>query len=169
MKQLGLFESSENNSVKDLPNQWQLSVDGASRNNPGLAGAGIVIFKNDKLYKQQGYFLGTKTNNQAEYLALVLGLMLLHECIEKDDLVLILSDSQLLVRQVEGKYKVKHPDLKPLHATVKALVGSLNYDIGHVLRADNEQADAMANEGVDKKVRVSKTLLMKLQEYGISL
>src|SRR5437868_5008693 len=109
MKQLDVFES--NPSTKNV---WTLFVDGASRNNPGPSGAGIYIVKNNILVIKRGYYLGIKTNNQAEYLALLLGLFILMEHREAEDQVRIISDSQLLVRQLVGMYKVRHPHLQPL-------------------------------------------------------
>jgi len=169
MKQLSLLQVEAKKPLLQEGNQWGLSVDGASRNNPGPAGAGIVIKKNGKTVDEKGFFLGPKTNNQAEYLALVLGLFLLKDLVGPDDIVMVLSDSQLLVQQIKGKYRVKHVALRPLHAAAKQLLNSLNYDIGHVLRDDNTEADAMANYGIDKKKRVPETLLISLRDYGIVL
>lgn len=168
MKQLSMFDAAPPSLLKDYT-QWRLCVDGASRNNPGLSGAGIVIYKNDELVMQRGYFLGTKTNNQAEYLALVVGLFLVLEQIHADDMLLIVSDSELLVKQMRGVYRVKNEELKPLHAVAQRLLTSVNYDIGHVLRADNEAADAMANAGVDKRTKVPERIVTKLHEQGIYL
>lgn len=168
MKQLSMFDSAPASLLEGYT-QWRLCVDGASRNNPGMSGAGIVMYKNDELFMQRGYFLGTKTNNQAEYLALVIGLFLVLEHVRKDDMLLVVSDSELLVKQIKGVYRVKNEDLKSLHAIALRLLKTVNYDIGHVLRADNEAADAMANAGVDKKTRIPETVLMKLHEQGISL
>src|SRR5436190_19558893 len=100
-------------------NIWSLFIDGAARNNPGPAAAGIYLLKNDILFLKDGYYLGIKTNNQAEYLALVFGLLIVEEHRQVDDQLRIVSDSQLLVRQLMGVYRVKHPHLQPLYALCK--------------------------------------------------
>src|SRR5579872_1960103 len=93
---------------------WTLFVDGASRNNPGPSGAGMYIEKDGVLVIKDGYFLGIKTNNQAEYLALLLGLFMVAEHMHGKDQLRIISDSQLLVRQLMGVYKVRQPHLQRL-------------------------------------------------------
>jgi len=138
---------------------WTLFVDGASRNNPGPSGAGIYILKNNVLFIKTGYYLGIKTNNQAEYLALLLGLFILLEYAQQNDHVSIVSDSLLMVRQVMGMYRVKQPHLQPLHAACVAKVREMNATISHVLRSENSQADIMANQGVDYKIYPPKNYL----------
>lgn len=151
------------------PSVWTLFVDGASRNNPGPSGAGIYIEKDNILEIKEGYYLGIKTNNQAEYLALILGLFILEEHVHQDDTVRIISDSQLLVRQLMGIYKVKQPHLQPLHALCKTLVQKLGATIAHVLRDENTQADAMANHGVDCKKVPPKHYSALLKQHDILL
>lgn len=128
-----------------------LYTDGASRGNPGEAGAGIVLF-NDKgaeLAARSAY-LGKCTNNSAEYQALIIGL---ETALEKEcTAVHIFMDSELIVRQIEGRYKVKNEQLKPLFARVQSLLSKLrNWQIGHVPRAQNKRADQLANKGIDEK------------------
>lgn len=148
---------------------WLLFVDGASRNNPGPSGAGIYILKDDILVIKEGYYLGIKTNNQAEYLALVLGLFILSEHVVPGDQVRIISDSQLLVRQLMGIYKVKQPHLQPLHALCKKRMNALGATVSHVLRHENTDADAMANQGVDFKIYPPKKYIALLHTYDIVL
>ncbi|MCA9770437.1 ribonuclease HI family protein [Candidatus Dependentiae bacterium] len=148
---------------------WKMYIDGASRNNPGESGVGICIKKNDQLFAQYSFYLGLKTNNQAEYLALLLGLCVLNNHIEQDDLVQIISDSQLLVRQINRQYRVKHPLLQPLHSAAQKLLAPLNYSIGHVLREENIQADELANLAVDKKSHIPQEYIILLRECGVSL
>ncbi len=162
MKQLDLFASAD---IKK--NKWALYVDGASRNNPGPSGAGIYIVKNDILYLKDGYYLGVKTNNQAEYLALLLGLLMVEDHRQDGDHVRIISDSQLLVRQLTGVYRVKHPHLQPLYAACKAKINRLHATVSHVLRHENSEADAMANQGVDYKKLPPKHYLEQLKTYDI--
>lgn len=147
---------------------WTVYVDGASRNNPGLAGAGIYILKNGETFEQQGYFLGIKTNNQAEYLALLLGLFLVQQYISPHDRVTVISDSQLLVHQINGLYRVKHPDIKPLHALAYGMLNQVQGTIHHVLRGHNLQADVMANRGIDTKNPLSSEFRKFLSEHNIT-
>jgi len=171
MKQLSIFAKSMSEETQHVthPDYWKLCVDGAARNNPGPAGAGIAILKNDQIESTYGFYLGKKTNNQAEYLALVIGLIVLQQKIQQTDLVLVLSDSELLVKQIKGEYRVKHPELKPLHTVAKKILASMSYDIAHVVREDNVLADAMANKGVDEKIALTPACLRMLHHYELSL
>lgn len=169
MKQLNFLNSSESSCEKDEVNYWKLYVDGASRNNPGKAGAGIYIIKDNKKFLEQGFALGLKTNNQAEYLALLVGIFFLKKYLCKDDVVMIVSDSQLMVRQITGHYKVKNAELIPLFKLSKKLLYGINYNIAHVLRDENKEADEMANLGIDKGKRLPQDFLDMLQEYEIQL
>jgi len=168
MKQLYLFDkSTEESTTTTMPifTYWKIYVDGAARNNPGKAGAGIYIVANDVPVEQQGFYLGIKTNNEAEYYALLLGLFLVRAKIQKSDPVLLISDSQLLVRQLQGSYKVKKPELQKLHGIAKKMLHGIKYDVAHVLREDNEQADALANMGIDKKIPVPQAFTDMLHTY----
>lgn len=164
MKQLDLFGDN-----KVEKNVWTLFVDGASRNNPGPSGAGIYILKNNILFIKCGYYLGIKTNNQAEYLALLLGLFIVSEHSQAGDDVRIVSDSLLMVRQIMGVYRVKQPHLQPLHAACQQQLRKLKATISHTLRAGNSEADEMANQGVDSKIVPPKNYLEKLKHYDIAL
>ena len=148
---------------------FKLYVDGAARNNPGPAGAGIYIVKDDEPVEKRGLYLGVKTNNQAEYLALLLGLLFLKQQIGPDDMVLIVSDSELMVKQLKGEYRVKNQDLQQLYLVAKKLLAGLHYDIAHTPREENSVADSLANIGIDRTIRVPDALLTILHEYTISL
>jgi ribonuclease HI len=148
---------------------WKLAIDGASRNNPGPSGAGIYLEKNGVLFIKEGYYLGIKTNNQAEYLALYLGLLMLSSYAQQGQAIHIISDSQLLVRQLNGIYKVKEPHLQILHRLCKEKITSLDATIDHVLRAYNDQADEMANHGVDTKQFPPQHYCALLKNHGIAL
>ena len=169
MKQLDIFNNFQPDQKIKKSSQWSLFVDGASRNNPGPSGAGIYIEKDGILEIKEGYYLGTKTNNQAEYLAAILGLFILEEHVQKGDAVRVVSDSQLLVRQLMGVYKVKQPHLQPLHALCKSTMQKLGATITHVLRAENAEADAMANHGVDCKIFPPKHYSALLKQHDIVL
>ncbi len=128
-----------------------LYTDGAARGNPGEAGAGIVLYDraNRELASRSSY-LGHCTNNVAEYRALILGLETAHEmgCTE----LAISLDSELVVRQVQGMYRVKTKTLKPLYARVTELLAGFDrWSIRHVPRSENSRADELANRGIDNK------------------
>lgn len=124
-------------------------TDGASRGNPGEAGAGIVILneQGEELFAS-GTYLGQCTNNVAEYKALLLGLTEAKK-LGGEELSLFL-DSELIVRQIQGAYKVKNAKLKPLFSEVSALLSGFKaYRVAHVPRSKNKRADGLANEGID--------------------
>jgi ribonuclease HI len=125
-------------------------TDGGARGNPGPAGYGVV------LEDQSGHriatlskYLGHQTNNYAEYSALIAAL---EYAVQHGHRALkVISDSELLVRQIRGAYKVKHPALQELYRRARALIGQLDwFDIQHVLRGKNREADRLANEAMDK-------------------
>jgi ribonuclease HI len=129
---------------------WRLFTDGASRGNPGKAGAGAVLLDSEgRELAARSLYLGECTNNAAEYRALLLGL---HAALELDCIRLeIYLDSELIVRQIQGRYKVKHETLKPLFDEVKALLAQIkSWSIAHVPREQNKRADQLANRGVDE-------------------
>ena len=126
-----------------------LYTDGASRGNPGQAGAGFVVYdSNGEEIAGEGVYLGKCTNNLAEYEALILGITLARQFTPSHlDLYL---DSQLIVRQVLGQYKVKSQQLKPKYQQVMALLADVpSWKISHVRRELNKRADELANEGID--------------------
>jgi ribonuclease HI len=129
----------------------RLHVDGASRGNPGEAGFGIHVTdaKGDAVASLFGY-LGTATNNVAEYQALLHGLRF--ALARGARTVEVFSDSELLVRQLEGRYRVKHPGLVPLHREAQSLLARFDETrVAHVPRERNREADALANRAVDEK------------------
>lgn len=165
-RQLKIF----NNETENKPgSNFALNFDGASRNNPGQAGAGIYILKNRKHLYSAGFYLGIKTNNQAEYLALILGLLYLKDLLEPEDSLTIISDSELIVRQITGKYKVRDPKLKSLFNVVMTILKDVNYKISHVLREKNIEADQKANEAIDNKLSIPNKLIDLLHEHDITV
>ncbi|MHB1348400.1 MAG: ribonuclease HI family protein [Desulfobulbaceae bacterium] len=128
-----------------------LYTDGASRGNPGEAGAGAVLLDGDRRQlATRAIYLGRCTNNVAEYRALLAGLeMALENGCEK---LTILLDSELIVRQISGLYKVKNAHLQPLYLQAKGLLQRFKeWRIRHVPRAENAKADQLANQGIDRK------------------
>jgi ribonuclease HI len=168
MKQLSMFDEHISDPPKHKREHWKLFVDGAARKNPGPAGAGIHIVHEHKTVKKVGFYLGTKTNNQAEYAALLLGLYFIKKLIDPHDFVDIISDSELLVKQLKGDYRVKHPDLKPLYLVAKTWLHDMHYAVKHVLREFNVVADEMANKGIDEKIAVPPAFKASLKSHGIT-
>lgn len=126
-----------------------LRVDGGARGNPGPAAAGFVLESPDGgTIVRGGRCIGVATNNVAEYEALIWGLeTALERGVREVD---VLADSELVVKQVNGAYRVKHASMKPLHARVAALMGRFErWRIRHVTREMNAAADALVNEALD--------------------
>jgi ribonuclease HI len=127
-------------------------TDGASRNNPGEAGAGVLIFREDKPIAELARYLGTTTNNIAEYTAAIMGME--HAVKLGASSVRLFADSELLVKQLNGQYKVKNEGLKPLYQKVKELIAKIGtVDVQYIPRARNKEADALANKAIDEKIR----------------
>jgi ribonuclease HI len=127
----------------------QLFTDGASRGNPGEAGAGIAILdEQEKELVGTGEYLGKCTNNEAEYKALLLGLS---KCAEFGaGRIMAHLDSELIVRQIQGRYKVRHPNLKPLYEqTMKKFADFASVKVTHVRREKNSRADELAIQAID--------------------
>lgn len=136
------------------------ATDGASRGNPGASGVGVIVRneQGDLILSRSGY-IGETTNNVAEYSAL---LLLLHsmQSIPCTRLV-VHSDSELMVRQVNGRYKVKDPKLKKLFLEVQRLKASAPYtfELHYVPREQNAETDRLANEGIDAKTPIASDLI----------
>jgi len=169
MKQLDLFAAGKGASSASVPIHWKLFVDGASRNNPGPSGAGVYLLKDGKEVCKEGVFLGRKTNNEAEYLALLYGLFLLSKHYQDGNMVNVISDSELLVKQLLGSYRVRKEELKPLHRLARSMLTIYGASVEHVLRGKNTTADAMANEGVDRKRKPPTAFIGMLQDNEIVL
>lgn len=127
-------------------------TDGGSRGNPGPAGIGVVLEVADdrhEVLEEHAVYLGVTTNNQAEYKAVVLALERAHLLGATE--VEIVADSELLVKQANGEYRVKNPGLQPLFARLKLLEHHFRrVTYTHVRRALNKAADALANKAMDK-------------------
>lgn len=128
---------------------WIAHIDGGSRGNPGPAAAGVAIHdEGGTLVLAAGFYVGRATNNFAEYSGLLRALDLLAAA--KARRVEIVSDSELLVRQINGQYKVKSADLKPLFDDAKYLLSEFEaWKVRHVLREKNKEADGLANKAMD--------------------
>lgn len=125
--------------------------DGASRNNPGEAGAGVFIVQGNQPVQKIARYLGQTTNNIAEYSAAILGL----EYAKKTGAtkVRLLADSELMVKQLNGQYKVKNQGLKPLYGKVRQLIAEIgSVEVQYIPREMNRDADALANKAIDEKI-----------------
>jgi ribonuclease HI len=127
-------------------------TDGASRGNPGESGIGVIVYDESgmRVAAWNGY-LGTSTNNRAEYTALI---MLLEEAgAFRCDRLLVHSDSELMVRQMAGQYKVKDRSLREMHRRASEILKGLPFpvEVRHVPREQNREADRLANEAIDAR------------------
>jgi len=134
----------------------QISVftDGGSRGNPGHSGFGVAIYNQSKQpIVQISKYIGIKTNNEAEYLALIAALTWIKDHQSAYTGADIFSDSQLLVRQVLKKYRVKAANIKPLYQQVTALLSAIHIPLTftEIYREKNELADSLANQAMDQK------------------
>jgi len=128
-----------------------LNVDGASRGNPGPAAIGVTLKdKNNQIVAEISETIGRTTNNQAEYRAVIAGLKKAQALGARE--VVVRSDSELMVRQVTGVYRVKKPELLPLYQEVRRLAGAFAvFKIGNVPREQNREADSLANQALDRE------------------
>src|SRR2546422_6913817 len=145
-------------SPTQMPTHYLIAhSDGGARGNPGPAGYGVVILdESGRKIASLGEYLGHQTNNFAEYQGLIAAL---EYAIKHGAKALkVISDSELLVRQIKGIYKVKNSVLKELHARAKELIAKLDwFSIEHVLRGKNSEADRLANEAMDKGLKRAVT------------
>jgi ribonuclease HI len=132
-----------------------LFCDGGSRGNPGPAASGAVLVDADgTVVREAGLYLGIATNNVAEWRALIIGLEAAREL--GLDALSVRLDSELVVRQLSGQYRVKHADLIPLANQARTLLrGFRDVDIAHVRREQNKLADALVNRVLDEQAQVS--------------
>lgn len=128
----------------------RLFTDGAARGNPGPAGLGLVIEDTEGMRLWGGCrYLGILTNNRAEYQALIEGLQKAAEW--SPDRLEVYMDSELVVNQLRGRYRVKNADLQPLHRQALELLGGFpRSSVSHVPREKNRGADALANKAIDE-------------------
>jgi ribonuclease HI len=141
-----LFESRET-----PPGRYLIAhSDGGARGNPGPAGYGVVIEdESGRKLAMLSEYLGHQTNNFAEYQGLIAALE--YALGRGPKALKLISDSELLVRQIKGIYKVRNATLQDLHARAKELIAQLDwFSIGHALREHNQEADRLANEAMDK-------------------
>lgn len=133
-----------------MPRNFILEADGGSRGNPGPAGSGaaVIDLNTGELVAELGRYVGIATNNVAEYIALEIGLSKIFE-IDPEATVEVRMDSKLVVEQMSGRWKIKHPDMQDLAINIKRLIGSRTVNFIWVPREQNSRADALANEAMD--------------------
>jgi ribonuclease HI len=151
----GLFTDAET-EPSNRPAAHRANIDGGSRGNPGPASYGVVIRdERGEIVAQLKKYIGRTTNNVAEYYGLIAALDYAQS--KGVRALRIESDSELLVRQMLGHYKVKSPDLRPLFERAKKLSATFeSFRIDHVYREQNSEADALANEALDETSGRSK-------------
>lgn len=125
-------------------------VDGGARGNPGPAGYGVAIQDSSgRKVAELSEYLGHQTNNYAEYQGLIAALR--YAQANQIKALKVISDSELMVRQMKGIYKVRHPELRKLHDEAQQFVRKLDhFEIRHALREHNRDADRLANEAMDR-------------------
>lgn len=131
-------------------------TDGGSLNNPGKAAIGFLIYLDGKLTYEHSQFIGIASNNVAEYTALITALTYVQEHLLSTNpqirKITVFADSELMVKQLNGLYKVKHPDMKLLYPKVKSLEEAFSFPVEyvHVLREKNALADALVKKALGK-------------------
>ncbi len=132
-----------------MAGRFRAAFDGGSRGNPGPAAWGVAVMDDDgNLVEDHSGFIGRATNNVAEYRGLLEALRVAAE--RAADAVHLSADSELIVRQVQGRYRVRHPDLIPLHREAMArIAGFREFRIVHVPRERNREADRLVNRELD--------------------
>ncbi|MGA7400262.1 MAG: ribonuclease HI family protein [Candidatus Sulfotelmatobacter sp.] len=146
-----LFPQRDSSSRENPPEHYLIAhSDGGARGNPGPAGYGVVIQdQSGRKVAHLSEYLGHQTNNFAEYQGLIAALE--YALQHGPKALKLISDSELLVRQIKGIYKVKNAVLQDLHGRAKELIAQLEwFSIGHALREQNTEADRLANEAMDK-------------------
>ena len=135
---------------RERPDHYLIAhVDGGARGNPGPAGYGLVVEDEaGKKVAESSEFLGVRTNNFAEYAGLIAAIA--YAVSHQAEGLLVVSDSELLVKQMKGEYKVRAPELQTLHKRANEMLRGLGwFDIRHVRREQNREADRLANEAMD--------------------
>ena len=154
MTQKSLFEEENpQRTPRPATNAIKAYIDGGARGNPGPSAYGVIVRDaRGEIIAELSDYLGIQTNNYAEYSGLLAALEFAVR--EKHPSLKVLSDSELLVRQMQGRYKVKSPGLIDLCDRARALVRKLeHFSIDHVLRQYNKDADALVNQVLDSRVR----------------
>jgi len=134
-------------------NRIVINTDGGSRGNPGPGAIGFVVCENDKEIHRVGKCIGKTTNNQAEYLAVLEALSYLEKEKKGQEEVIFRIDSELVVKQLNGEYKVKDEKLKPIFLKIREKIIGLGMNVSfvHVRREQNKIADSLVNKALDEE------------------
>jgi len=133
---------------------YKLFTDGGARGNPGPAGIGAILFaRNEKLIWFESKYIGKSTNNQAEYKAILMGIECFvdNETIDTDTKLICYLDSELIVKQMNGQYKIKDAKLKRIHEQIQDLIHELDIEFVHIYREKNKFADKLVNISLDAR------------------
>ena len=134
-----------------MARHFVVTADGGSRGNPGKAAYGAVIYENEKLVKEIGQFIGQASNNVAEYEGLIAGLKAVNE-IDPAATILVKMDSKLVVEQMSGRWKVKHPNMQKLAKQAFAAHDPKLVSYQWIPREENSHADSILNDVLDSKI-----------------
>ena len=134
-----------------MARHFVVSADGGSRGNPGPAAFGAVVYENGKLIKEIGKFIGSASNNVAEYQGLIAGLSVVNE-IDPTATILVKMDSKLVVEQMSGRWKVKHPNMQKLAKQALATHDPKLISYQWIPREENSHADSILNDVLDSQI-----------------
>ncbi len=125
----------------------KIYTDGGSRGNPGKSAAAFLVVENNQIIKEKSFYLGVKTNNEAEYNAIILALKEI-----KSPEIEIISDSELVIKQIIGEYKINKPHLKLLNQKIQGLISNRNVKFSNTERENKfiKRADYLVNKELDK-------------------
>jgi probable phosphoglycerate mutase len=134
-----------------MARHFVITADGGSRGNPGKAAYGAVVYENDEIVKEIGAAIGVTSNNVAEYQGLIAGLKAVNE-IDPAATILVKMDSKLVVEQMSGRWKVKHPDMKELVKQAIATHDPKLVSYQWIPREENSHADSILNDVLDSGI-----------------
>jgi len=148
----------KNHLEEKILESLDLYTDGASRGNPGSSGIGYCIKKNKEVIFENGYDVGIMTNNQAEYLALIVSILEIKKYFPNVKIINLYADSLLLIKQVNGEYKIKNEKLIYFNKLIKQILSNIILKPNHILRNFNKEADNLANRGIDEKKKLPEDI-----------
>lgn len=140
-----------------MPRELLVEADGGSRGNPGVAGSGSIVVDtaSGELLAEIGVYVGVASNNVAEYRGMIEGIRKAIE-IDPNAVLHVRMDSKLVVEQMSGRWKIKHPDMAELAAEARQLLTGTPVRFEWIPRLDNSRADKLANEAMDRRVSFTR-------------
>ena len=135
-----------------MPRELVIEADGGSRGNPGLAGSGTLVIdaESGEILAEIGLYVGTASNNVAEYKGMIAGVTKALQIVPDAELH-VRMDSKLVVEQMSGRWKIKHPDMADLAREAHRVLAGTEVSFEWIPRAENSRADRLANEAMDKR------------------